>query len=228
MLRRLIRHPVIQAALAKLTGLYLAFVARTTRWRLVGEEHARSFEGGGTAIAAFWHERLAVVPASWPKLRHRVPRGEEIRPHVLVSRHRDGRLIGAVAERFGAVMVYASTSRGGAIGLRALLRLLHDGELVMITPDGPRGPRREAASGVAHLAAASGVPVLPCAAATSGHILLHSWDRMMLPLPFGRGALVLGAPIAVPRGGAEAALPAIQAALTEACDRADHEVARGR
>jgi lysophospholipid acyltransferase (LPLAT)-like uncharacterized protein len=225
MFRRLIRHPAVQAPLATLLGLYLALVARTTRWTLLGEQHARGFANGRTAIAAFWHERLAVVPTSWPKLRHRVPNGAAIRPHVLVSRHRDGRLIGAVAERFGATMVYASSSRGGAIGLRALLRLLRDGELIMITPDGPRGPRRVAAPGVAQLAAASGVPILPCAAATSARILLRSWDRAMLPLPFGRGVLVLGAPIAVPRDGAKAALPAIEAALTAACDAADAGVA---
>jgi lysophospholipid acyltransferase (LPLAT)-like uncharacterized protein len=122
-------------------------------------------------------------------------------------------------------MVYASSSRGGATGLRALLRLLRDGELIMITPDGPRGPRRMAAPGVAQLAAASGVPVLPCAAATSRRIVLRSWDRAMLPLPFGRGVLVFGTPIAVPRGGAEAALPTIEAALTAACDAADAGVA---
>ena len=109
------------------------------------------------------------------------------------------------------------------MGWRVLLRQVRDGAMVVITPEGPRGPRRRAAPGIAQLAAASGMPVLPTAAASSHHIRLKSWDRMMLPLPFGRGVVCVGPAILVPRDGAEAALPAIEAALTaivEAADRA--------
>jgi lysophospholipid acyltransferase (LPLAT)-like uncharacterized protein len=74
---------------------------------------------------------------------------------------------------------------------------------------------------VAQLAALSGAPVLPCAARTTRGRRMNSWDRLVLPLPFARGVVAVGAPIAVPRDGAAAALPAIAAALTEACDRAD-------
>jgi hypothetical protein len=48
---------------------------------------------------------------------------------------------------------------------------------------------------------------------------------MRLPLPFGRGVLVCGAPVSVAaRGGdraGDAALAAVAAALTAACDAAD-------
>jgi lysophospholipid acyltransferase (LPLAT)-like uncharacterized protein len=55
--------------------------------------------------------------------------------------------------------------------------------------------------------------------------LAGSWDRMRFPLPFARGVAVMGAPIAVPRDGADTALPAIAAALTEACAQADARAA---
>jgi hypothetical protein len=148
-----------------------------------------------------------------------------MRGHVLVSRHRDGRFIGAVVRRFRLELVHASSSRGGAAGLRAMLRVLASGDMVVMTPDGPRGPRRVAAPGVAQLAALSGRPVLPCAARSTRQRVLGSWDRMRLPLPFGRGVLVCGAPVVVGRAGAgrggEAALAAVAAALTAACDAAD-------
>ena len=229
MLRRLIRHPAAQAALAWLLGLYLSAVYRTTRWTLVGEEHIRAAlkpEGGRAraAIAAFWHENLPMMPMLWLSARRRVPEMAPMRGHVLVSRHRDGRFVGAVVRRFRLELVHASSSRGGAAGLRAMLRVLAAGDMVVITPDGPRGPRRVAAPGVAQLAALSGLPVLPCAARSTRQRVLGSWDRMRLPLPFGRGVLVCGAPVAVARGGrcAEAAaLAAVTAALTAACDAAD-------
>ena len=40
---------------------------------------------------------------------------------------------------------------------------------------------------MAQLAAASGAQVLPCAARVSRGVQLRSWDRMIVPLPFGRG-----------------------------------------
>lgn len=219
MLRRLTRHPTFQACAAHLLGLYLALVYRTTRWRLIGGEHIdAAFAAHGTVIAAFWHENLPVMPKLWKLGQARAGLGTG---HVLVSRHRDGRFIGAVVNRFDLTMVHASSSRGGAAGLLALMRLLRGGAFVGITPDGPRGPRRQAAPGVVQLAAMSGKPVLPVAGRVSRGIALRSWDRMVIPLPFGRGVLVVGAPILVPRDGAEAALPAVAAGLDAACDAAD-------
>jgi len=215
-MKRLLQNPAIQAALARAVGLYLRGVFATTRWRVDGAAHLDAV--GHRFVAAFWHERLPLMPAL---LDHWRARHGEAPLHVLVSQSRDGRLIAAAVSRWRVGMVHASRSRGGATGMRALLRLLADGTPVAITPDGPRGPRRQAAPGVAQLAALAAVPVLPCAARTSLGLVLGSWDRMVLPLPFGRGVLVVGAPLDVARDAALAALPAIEAALTAACDRAD-------
>ena len=229
MFRRLIRHPSMQAALARLLGLYLFAVYRTTRWTLLGEEHLRAAlrpapGQGRPAVVAFWHETLPMIPPLLLCARRRMPEVAAMGAHVLVSRHRDGRFVGAVVRRYGVGLVHASTSRGGVAGLRTMLRLLAAGDIVGVTPDGPRGPRRVAAPGVAQLAALSGRPVLPCAGRTTRQRLLGSWDRMRLPLPFGRGVLVCGPPMTVPREGrgeAAASLADIAAALSAACDAAD-------
>jgi lysophospholipid acyltransferase (LPLAT)-like uncharacterized protein len=217
--RRILRSARVQGALAWLIGSYLAFALRTTRWTLVGAENLAPCLDGNPAVVAFWHEHLPLMPALW---LHAGGTGRGLRAHVLVSRHRDGRLIGEIMRRFDVALVHGSTAReggsgkGGAAGLRALLLALQDGAHVVITPDGPRGPRRVAAAGVAQLAALAGVPVLPCAARTSRRHELRSWDRMMLPLPFARGVLVCGRMLEVPRGEADSTLPRIAAALTRA------------
>lgn len=222
MFRRLIRHPRTQSALAWLLSSYLALCYRTTRWSLIGHaEIARHAGEGRPVIITFWHERLPMMPMLWTVTHRLFPQAEHWRPHVLVSQHRDGRFIGEVVSRFDLRMVHGSTSRGGAGGLRVLLRVLREGSPVAITPDGPRGPRRKAAEGVAQLASLSGAPVLPTAAAARRHRLLPSWDRMMLPLPFTRAVLVCGPAIPVARGEEATALPAIEAALNDACDTAD-------
>ncbi len=210
--KRFLQRPGVQKAAVWLLRFYLALALKTTRWRLIGEGNTAAILAGAPVIAAFWHEVLPLMPA----LRWR----SAGRLKVLISRHRDGQIIADVVRGLGIAVVHGSTARGGAAGLRRLLALLEAGEQVVITPDGPRGPRRRAAPGVAQLAALSGVPVMPCAAMTRWRIVIPSWDRMVLPLPFGRGVIVCGATIAVPRDGAEAALPGIAAALTEAAEAA--------
>jgi lysophospholipid acyltransferase (LPLAT)-like uncharacterized protein len=221
-LKRLLRHPWVQGAGAWLLGLYLCFALRTTRWTLIGAENFAPFAAGAPAIAAFWHERLPLMSMLWLMARSgRWGSNKGQRLHVLVSRHRDGRFIGHVVGRFRIAAVHGSSSRGGASALRALAGLLVAGDHVVVTPDGPRGPRRVAAPGVAQLAALSGASVLPCSAQTSRRLVLHSWDRMVIPRPFGRGVVVCEPAIAVDRTDWRAALPAIEAAMTRAAEQAD-------
>ncbi len=218
-MKGLLRRPAVQAVIGWTLGLYLRFALRTTRWRFEGMEHVLPhLHRGGPVIAAFWHERLPLMPRLWMEASRTAT---ETRGYVLVSRHRDGRLIGSVMRHFNVGLVYGSTNKGGATGLRSLLGVLADGDLVVITPDGPRGPRRRAAPGVTQLAAVAGAPILPCAAQISRRRELSSWDRMVLPLPFGRGAVVCCPMIAVPRGAWREMLPVVNAALDQAAERAD-------
>ncbi|HQT75836.1 MAG TPA: DUF374 domain-containing protein [Rhodopila sp.] len=219
-MKSLLRTRQAQAVLPALLGGYMSFALRTTRWTMDGRAHLVAGTSGNPAIFAFWHEFLPLMPALVMFART-LPTFRAAKVHTLVSRHRDGRFIGAVVRRFDICPILGSSSRGGAAGLRAMLAALGRGELIGITPDGPRGPRRQAAAGVAQLAALAGVPVVPCAARTRWHVKLNTWDRMTIPLPFGRGVFVCGAPIAVPRHGWEDVLPLIEAGLTQAASRAE-------
>jgi lysophospholipid acyltransferase (LPLAT)-like uncharacterized protein len=206
-----------QAFIAWAAARYLTLAARTLRWRVEGEENLRLMAGDKPLIVVFWHECLPAMPIFWLRAK----RLGMTRPAVvLASQHRDGQLIGQAVRHMGIDLVSGSSSRGGAAGLRGLLKALAGGTHVGLTPDGPRGPRRVAAPGVAQLAGLSGVQILPCGAITSRAKTLHSWDKMRLPLPFGRGALVVGAPIEVEREDWQAGLPAVTTALDAAMARA--------
>jgi lysophospholipid acyltransferase (LPLAT)-like uncharacterized protein len=223
MLKRLLRRPVVQRVLASLLGRYLDFALKTTEWTLYGGEHLSPLLRGNPAVVAFWHERLPLMPALWTLARRRAA---NVKACVLVSRHADGRFIGEVMRRFDLAVAHGSSQRhgrdrGGAAGMRALLDQLAAGSHVVITPDGPRGPPRVAAPGVAQLAAMAAVRVLPCAAQISRRRVLRTWDEMVLPLPWGRGVIVCGRAISVPRDRAEDALPVIAQSLTTAADDAD-------
>jgi len=215
--KKLLQTAPAQAFIAWAAARYVGLVARSLRWRIEGEAPFHNLAKGAPLIIVFWHETLPAMPILWLRLM----RLGHARPAVvLASQHRDGQLIGRAVGHLGIGLVSGSTSRGGAAGLRGLMRALQAGMHAGITPDGPRGPRRTCAPGAAQLAALSGRQVLPCGAVIRPAKTLRSWDAMQFPLPFGRGALVYGPPIAVPRAGWEASVPVITAALNATMDRA--------
>ncbi len=222
MIRRLLKHPGLKRALARLLGLYLSLTYRTIRWQVDGVEHIQPLLRTATPfIVGVWHERLALTPRLWGKIRHHVPAElvDGYRPCALASRNHDGEVARLGYERFGFISVRGSSSKGGAAGLRALVDAMKDGHITIITPDGPRGPRRQAAPGIIKVAELTGAPIFASAGSVSHAVVLKSWDRMMFPLPFCRGALVV-LPVT------DHSIPTINATLTEVCDRADRMVGR--
>lgn len=169
---------------------FIRLLRATVRMRFHGDATVRSFERDGRHFAlAFWHRHLLLMRYAY--------RGPKM--SVLVSRSRDGELIARVMQRLGISTSRGSTSRGGAAGLRDLLRRAREGWDLAVTPDGPRGPLREVQPGVILAAAASGLPLIPVALAASRRRELGSWDRMLVPLPGSRVHVVYGEPLEVPR-----------------------------
>jgi lysophospholipid acyltransferase (LPLAT)-like uncharacterized protein len=88
--------------------------------------------------------------------------------------------------------------KGGLAAMRHMNDALSSGACVVMTPDGPRGPRQRLGYGPIRLARLSGAPILPCTFAVKNRILFKSWDRFVLPLPFGRGQIIWGTPVIIP------------------------------
>ena len=226
-MRRLLNSAWLRHGVGRLVGWYLRLALLSTRWAVEAPDEAWPYlfaPDGRSAIVAFWHEFLPLSPALLWHARRTRP---SMVMTVLISRHRDGRLITDIVRRWNVRTVAGSSenkpgirTKGGANALRSLLGLLRDGSVVTITPDGPRGPRRVLQPGVARLAALSQVPVFAAAACCRPRRRLGSWDRMILPLPFGRGRIVYSGPLAVEARQWEAAMPVIAAALDDVAARA--------
>ena len=191
---------------------------------MIGEEWPRQLcrEGRGF-IVAFWHGRLLMLPMAWQRLAPM---------HMLISAHRDGRIIADAVTYFGVHSIPGSTRRGGSAALRRMLKRLEAGECVGITPDGPRGPATVASIGIVNLARLAGAPIVPVVFATSRRKVLNSWDRFNLALPFGRGVFVWGEPIEIASdldaAGLEEARLLVETRMNEMAREADRRVGHAR
>src|SRR5262245_29157795 len=159
------------------------------RQRFLGPDVCPTSPGqAGQFIYAFWHE-YQLVPAF-----------HFARPNtaVLVSQSADGQLIAEACRHLGFGLVRGSTSRGGTEALRELLRAARQGRNLAITPDGPRGPRRQLQPGAIYLAARSGLPIVPFGIGVRNAWRALGWDRFALPWPLTSATCVWGRPIEVP------------------------------
>lgn len=148
-------------------------VAQSMRCETRGHEAVDAlYREGRHIILAFWHAQQLMIPTGY--------RGTG--SHVLISQHGDGEIIARIIARFGHEAVRGSSTRGGAGALRALIKLGRSGRDVVVTPDGPKGPRHVVKLGVIQLAKATGLPIVPlafaCSKKNSSRVGIGTWSRI--------------------------------------------------
>jgi hypothetical protein len=149
----------------------------TWRIRVTHDDDLRKLVAANAPmIYSLWHGHLL------PLLYHHRDQGVVI----LISEHGDGEIIARIATKLGYRTVRGSTSRGAARALLGLARVLNDGGRLAVTPDGPRGPAKSFAPGVAIVAHRTRAPVIGAAASATWAWRLKTWDRFLVPLPFAR------------------------------------------
>ncbi len=165
-------------------------------------------------IFSFWHEYISVI----------LPRWGYTPLTILCSQHRDGEWVNQTALALGLRIVRGSTSRGGSSAIRQLKRNSKTSSLTL-TPDGPRGPRREMALGPIYLASLLGMPIVPLGISISNAYRLNTWDKFALPRPTSRIRIIFGPKIHIPRKSTrdelEAARSGVQRLMNDLCDTAD-------
>ena len=188
-LKNLLKKKGPKLAASWLAANYIRLIKLTGQWRIDGTEIPTDMlKEGKPFLVAFWHGRLLMMSLAWPYQQNL---------KMVISRHRDGELIARTIKFLGFDSISGSSSRGGAGTMRSILRALKSGEYVGVTPDGPRGPRMRAAKGIVFAACHAGVPILPLSYAARSCKTLPSWDRFLIPLPFCRGIIKWGKPIAI-------------------------------
>lgn len=163
-----------------------------------------------------WHDSI-VVP---------IFAGPHTYTSALVSRHQDGSYIAGILKMVGMSSVRGSTKHGGASAVRQMMTTAKDKHIV-ITPDGPRGPRRKMQSGIVFLASHSGRAIVPTAyAGVREWRIKGSWTDLMIPKPFTKIFLMAGKPVEVPPDLSREEVARYTALVQDEMDRINTEVER--
>ncbi len=199
MLRKFLKSDFAAKAASGLITAYIRLVHGASRWDYLGFQHFEEAAAKGKGvILAFWHGRLLMVPMVRAKTDRRV--------FMLISAGRDGEIITRGVAPFGVEFIRGSAAnprkpdanKNGASAIAQMAAALKEGNVVGVTPDGPRGPGEKVQKGVIRLAQMSGAPILPAAYSVSRGKKLGSWDRFLLAAPFSRGVYLAGPAIEAP------------------------------
>ncbi len=156
----------------RLLPLAVTLVARTLRFSWSGERVPKR------AIIMFWHGKM--LPGWFAARKNR--------PIALVSASKDGNLLASVLSFWGYKLSRGSTNKGGMDALNAAMQAIRRGEAdtLVITPDGPRGPRHRFKRGAFLAAKELALPLYMLEIQCHSKRILKSWDKFEVPLPFSK------------------------------------------
>lgn len=227
MFKRLARSPVIPFIGGTLIWAYMSILSHTMRWRVEGMEHARKLWTGPEGwLLACWHSRILLMPVmqimfgrKWSK----PPRPASL----MVSTSRDGEFTNRAGTWLGLNIIRGSAAtkkgkdRRGLLAAREAMEEMKKGGGVVVTIDGPIGPAEVVGIGAIKLAQQMNAPIVIYGISANAR-RLNTWDRLLIPKPFARGAIVIPPPIPTSKDmDSEELRLRVERALREATARAD-------
>lgn len=173
--------------------VWLVYRIWTATWRtkVIESPGLEKLKASGSGwICAMWHgDEVAMIRFS----RH-------YKVATMTSTSKDGELMNQVLLRLGMQTSRGSSTRGGAAGLKGLVRLARSGWCPVMTVDGPKGPLHVVKPGIFELARISNLPIVPVGVAASNRkVFEKSWNKAYLPLMFSKVHLVWGEPYQIAR-----------------------------
>jgi lysophospholipid acyltransferase (LPLAT)-like uncharacterized protein len=210
-------YPLGQEILGRMLALYLRAVRAMTRFSYQPDDIYDQVRPELPVIYAMWHGQHIMIPFARP---------DWMAACSLASRHGDGGINAVALRELGIGVIRGSGAlgrkvreKGGASAFMAMIRRMAGGESMVLTADVPKRAR-VCGEGIIKLAQVSGRPIRPVAVVTRWRIDIKSWDRASigLPIPFNKGAIVVGEAIHVPRDADADAVEAARLALETSLD----------
>ena len=155
-----------------------------------GEENLLNLAKAGKPImVCVWHGRL-LFPSWYIRLK-------TTNLHAIASHHSDAEIMARILKRWGYSLIRGSTKKGGKAVVLKMAEVFKNGGIVAVTNDGPKGPPRTAKAGSTGLAIKYNVSMVMITGSATKFWQINSWDRFMLPKPFGRIDIVVAPPLEI-------------------------------
>ena len=221
--KRLAKSPAVTRSIGGLAHAWLARCQQGTDWQVRGEADLRAALAQGPVLLVLRHSRLMLGPFHWPADAGDLSTLHDTSPIA--------RIAGDTHRRRGLTPVAMSRRLSNLAMSRMVMERLRVGASIGITADGPLGPAGEINDPPLDWARITGRPVFFYAYATERQSRAQSWDRLLLPRPGGRGAVVFrpwdrAMPRRAEAGEREAARAAMKAALDATTAEADAMLGR--
>ena len=158
--------------------------------KIHGEENLLKLAKEGKPImVCVWHGRL-VFPSWYIRLKI-------TNLHAIASHHSDAEIMARILKRWGYSLIRGSTKKGGKAVVLEMAEVFRNGGIVAVTNDGPKGPPRIAKAGSTGLAIKYNVNMVTITGSATKFWQMKSWDRFMLPKPFGRIDIMVSPPLEI-------------------------------
>jgi len=131
-------------------------------------------------VCVTWHSELLMSPQAYRKIHKKHPAS------AIVSSHFDGSLIANTLSLLSIRPLRGSSRKGASKVLLEAFRSIKKGEEVLITPDGPKGPRHSMSDGAVGIALKSKLPIFVMNFKAENFWQLKSWDKFVIPKPFSK------------------------------------------
>tara|TARA_B100000989_G_scaffold298855_1_gene290500 strand:+ start:1410 stop:2066 length:657 start_codon:yes stop_codon:yes gene_type:complete len=187
MLKKLFRIKQVQSFLSWLISIYLKICFHTSIWKVKNLHNLQKIlKNEKSCIVCFWHGRLLMTPFCWNNKK---------KFSMLISGHPDGVLISKAVSYFGIKTIVGSSFKNKFSSFKNIIKEINSNNIIGITPDGPRGPKRKVKEGLISLAKLTQVPIIPLAYGSRFGKRLNSWDKFLFIFPFNKIVAVWGNPI---------------------------------
>lgn len=127
-------------------------------------------------VVAFWHGSMVI---GWYLHRN-------MNCSALVSKSKDGDVLAHILDKWNYKVIRGSSHIGGNEALVILLELIDNKYSLAITPDGPTGPIHKMKAGAVITSKKGNVPLILAGIGCNKKIVLKSWDKFEIPLPFSK------------------------------------------
>lgn len=158
--------------------------------KIHGEDNLLQLAKAGKPImVCVWHGRL-LFPSWYIRLKM-------TNLHAIASRHSDAEIMARILKHWGYSLIRGSTKKGGKAVVQKMADVFKNGGIVAVTNDGPKGPPKIAKAGSTGLAIKYNVNMITITGSATKYWQMKSWDKFMLPKPFGRIDILVAPPLQI-------------------------------